>query len=125
MTSSAVERSPMTQSSGDSGPGFAGFLGGVRVVEVGNELGEYCGKVLAALGADVVGIEPEGGEATRSYGPFYHDDPHPDRSLYFWHYNFGKRGIVLDLDTSAGQQRFRELADTVDVIIDARSRTYL
>ena len=82
---------------------FAGFLGGIRVLEIGDELGEYCGKVLAGLGADVVRVEPPGGEATRRFGPFYHDEPDPDRSLYFWHYNLGKRSVVLDLDAAEGR----------------------
>ena len=45
------------------------FLPGIRVIEIADELGEYCGKVLAGLGADVIKIEPLGGEVTRSYGP--------------------------------------------------------
>lgn len=105
--------------------GKVGFLHGVRVVELAGELGEYCGKVLAGLGADVVKVEPPQGEETRTYGPFHHDEPHPDRSLHFWHYNYGKRGVVLDLDSDAGRVRFRRLVDTADVLIDARSRTHL
>jgi crotonobetainyl-CoA:carnitine CoA-transferase CaiB-like acyl-CoA transferase len=104
---------------------FEGFLGGIRVLEIGDELGEYCGKVLAGLGADVVRVEPPGGEVTRTYGPFYQDEPNPNRSLYFWHYNFGKRGIVLDLDEPGDQQRFARLAETCDVIVDSRPRDYL
>jgi crotonobetainyl-CoA:carnitine CoA-transferase CaiB-like acyl-CoA transferase len=101
------------------------LLDGVRVVELADELGEYCGKVLAGLGADVVKIEPPGGEPTRGYGPFYADERHPNRSLYFWHYNFGKRSVVLDLDDPVGQSRFTELASRADVLIDTRHRRYL
>ena len=104
---------------------FAGFLGGIRVLEIGDELGEYCGKVLAGLGADVVRVEPPGGEATRRFGPFYHDEPDPDRSLYFWHYNLGKRSVVLDLDAAEGRQAFARLARTADVVVDTRPRGYL
>lgn len=102
-----------------------GYLDGVRILEIGDELGEYCGKVLAGLGADVVRVEPPGGEVTRGYGPFYRDQAHPDRSLYFWHYNFGKRGLELDLDDPADQARFRDLAQAADVILDSRPRGYL
>jgi crotonobetainyl-CoA:carnitine CoA-transferase CaiB-like acyl-CoA transferase len=101
------------------------FLPGIRVIEIADELGEYCGKVLAGLGADVIKIEPLGGEVTRSYRPFYNDEPHPNRSLYFWHYNFGKRGIVLDLDSEVDRQQFMRLAETADIIIDTRHRNYL
>ena len=88
------------------------FLDGVRVLELADERGEYCGKVLAGLGADVIKIESPGGETTRFIGPFYKDEPHPNRSLYFWHFNFGKRGIVLELDTAEGRDHFRSLLRT-------------
>ncbi|MBX3485452.1 CoA transferase [Phenylobacterium sp.] len=97
----------------------------MRILEIGAELGEYCGKILAGLGADVVRVEPRGGEVTRAYGPFRHDEAHPDRSLYFWHYNFGKRSVELDLDDPADQARFRSLALGCDVILDSRPRGYL
>jgi crotonobetainyl-CoA:carnitine CoA-transferase CaiB-like acyl-CoA transferase len=108
----------MTQSDGS-------FLCGVRVLELADELGEYCGKLLAGLGADVIKIEPPGGEKTRSYGPYYHSEPHPNRSVHFWHYNFGKRGIVLDLETDADRTHFLRLAYAADVVIDTRPPDYL
>src|SRR3974390_1964934 len=112
-------------SGGDRGEVFAGFLGGIRVVEVGNELGEYCGRVLAGLGADVVRVEPPGGDVTRSFGPFVADEPHPDRSLYFWHYNLGKRSVVLDLDTAEGQEELAGLIAGADVVLDSRPQGFL
>lgn len=114
-----------SRNSAGEGNAFDGYLGGLRILEVGDELGEYCGKILAGLGADVVRVEPVGGEITRGYGPFYRDEPHPDRSLYFWHYNFGKRSIELNLDDTAGQESFRSLALSADVILDSRPRGYL
>lgn len=104
---------------------FNHFLGGLRVVEIGNELGEYCGKVLAGLGADVVRVERPGGDETRSNGPFCHDEPHPDRSFYFWHYNFGKRSVVLDLDSTEGQADLTRLLETADIVVDSKPRAYL
>jgi crotonobetainyl-CoA:carnitine CoA-transferase CaiB-like acyl-CoA transferase len=106
-------------------PAGEGYLHGVRVLEVANELGEYCGKVLAGLGADVIKVEPLGGEITRTYGPFYHDVEDRDGSLYFWHYNFGKRGVELDLDTAEGQEAFRSLAADAHVVIDTRPRGFM
>ena len=61
-----------------------GPLAGVRVVELANETGQFCGKLLGDLGADVVKIEPPGGEPFRQLGPFFNDIPHPERSLSFW-----------------------------------------
>lgn len=102
-----------------------GYLDGLRVLEIGGELTEYCGKVLAGLGADVVRVEPPGGDTTRGYGPFYRDEPHPDRSLYFWHHNLGKRSATLDLDDADGREQFESLARHADVLLDGRTRTYL
>jgi crotonobetainyl-CoA:carnitine CoA-transferase CaiB-like acyl-CoA transferase len=102
-----------------------GFLSGVRVLELADELGEYCGKVLAGLGADVIKVEPLGGEVTRSYGPFAGDDPHPDKSLYFWHYNFGKRGVTVDLESEHGRDQLARLIKTADVVLETRPRRYL
>jgi len=102
-----------------------GFLSGVRVLELADELGEYCGKVLAGLGADVVKIEPLGGEVTRSYGPFEGDDPHPEKSLHFWHYNFGKRGVTVDLESERGRAELAHLIEHADVVLETRPRGYL
>lgn len=96
-----------------------GPLVGLRVLELADEKGQFCGKLLGDLGADVVKIEPPGGEATRGLGPFLDDIPHPDRSLAFWYYNTSKRGITLDLSTASGQAVFRRLAATADVIVES------
>lgn len=101
------------------------YLRGLRVLELGTETTEYAGKLLAGLGADVVKVEPVGGEPTRAYGPFYRDLPDPNRSLYFWHYNHGKRGIVLDLDGEPDRERLRRLVEAADVVLDGRPRGYL
>ena len=69
------------------------MLSGLRVIEFADETAEYCGLLLAGLGAEVVKVEPEGGSPTRRIGPFYEDIPGPERSLYFWNYNRGKRSV--------------------------------
>jgi crotonobetainyl-CoA:carnitine CoA-transferase CaiB-like acyl-CoA transferase len=95
-----------------------GPLAGLRVLELADEKGHFCGKLMADLGADVVKVEPPGGEAARRVGPFLDDIPHPDRSLSFWYYNTSKRGITLDLATADGQGIFRGLAAGADVILE-------
>ncbi len=95
-----------------------GYLHGVRVVELADEQGEYAGKVLAGLGADVVKVEPPGGNSTRSIGPFLDNEPHPDRSLHFWHYNFGKRGLTADLSKGPGREKLAGLLSTADVFLE-------
>jgi crotonobetainyl-CoA:carnitine CoA-transferase CaiB-like acyl-CoA transferase len=95
------------------------FLSDVRVIEVGDEKGEFCGKLFAGAGADVVKVEPPGGTSSRALGPFYKDEPHPDRSLYFWNYNLGKRGVTLDIGAREGTEIFRKLLSNATVLIDS------
>ena len=105
-------------------PGEGPFAG-IRVLELSGEMGQFCGKLMADLGADVIKIEPPGGEASRRVGPFLDDVPHGDRSLAFWHYNTSKRGITLDLETADGQAIFRRLAARADVILETRAPGHL
>lgn len=95
-----------------------GPLAGLRILELADEKGQFCGKFLGDLGADVVKIEPPGGEPNRHVGPFLDDIPHPERSLSFWYYNTSKRGITLNLETADGRQLFKRLAATTDVILE-------
>jgi crotonobetainyl-CoA:carnitine CoA-transferase CaiB-like acyl-CoA transferase len=95
-----------------------GPLAGLRILEFADETGHFCGKLLGDLGADVVKIEPPGGERSRRIGPFLDDVPDPERSLSFWYYNTSKRGITLNLATADGRQLFRRLAITADVIVE-------
>jgi crotonobetainyl-CoA:carnitine CoA-transferase CaiB-like acyl-CoA transferase len=96
-----------------------GALADLRVLEVVDESGEYAGRILAGLGADVVKLEPPGGAPSRRIGPFLNDDPHPDQSLYFWHYNVGKRSATVDLDRPEGRGVLARLARRFDVVLAA------
>ena len=87
----------------------AGAFSGLRVLELSDEKGQWCGKLMGDLGADVIKIEPPGGESSRTIGPFYQDVPNRERSLYFWHYNTSKRGVTLDLETEDGRRLFRKI----------------
>jgi benzylsuccinate CoA-transferase BbsE subunit len=99
-------------------PGSPGPLGGLAVVELASEWSAYGGKLLADLGADVVLVEPPQGHHTRGYGPFAGDQPDPEGSLWFWHYNTSKRGVIIDLDTPPGQDAFRSLLYCSDVLLE-------
>src|ERR1019366_4648002 len=104
---------------------MTGPLTGLRVLEFADEKGQFCGKLLGDLGADVVKIEPPSGEPCRHVGPFLDDIPHPDRSLSFWYYNTSKRGITLNLETADGRALFRRLAAGADVILETFRPGYL
>jgi crotonobetainyl-CoA:carnitine CoA-transferase CaiB-like acyl-CoA transferase len=100
-----------------SGKGAA--LDGVRVLELASVRGAYCGKLFADMGADVLLIEPPGGQASRWTPPFWGDAPDPDSSLPFLHANTSKRGVTLDLASGQGRGLFRRLAADADLIIEA------
>lgn len=93
-------------------------LAGFRVVELSHERGAWAGKLLADMGADVIVVEPTGGDPARRFAPFLDDEPGPDRSLYWWHYNTSKRGVSLDLELEAGRDAFRRLVASADVLIE-------
>ena len=93
-------------------------LDGLRVIELSNERGALAGKLLADMGAEVVVVEPPDGDRTRSYEPFLRDEPGPERSLYWWHYNTSKLGVSLDLDAEHDRGRLRQLLESADVLIE-------
>ncbi len=93
-------------------------LEGLRVLEL-DELvaGPYATKVLADLGADVVKIEPPGGDGARRLGPFVDGEPGPERSVLFHHLNTSKRGLCVDAATPAGRDTLAGLAGDVDLVV--------
>jgi crotonobetainyl-CoA:carnitine CoA-transferase CaiB-like acyl-CoA transferase len=91
----------------------------IRVLDLCGPLGQYCGKLLADLGADVIKIEPPQGDRARYLAPFTGDRPDPERSLVFLNYNTNKRSVVLDLDTVEGRGAFLRLLQTADVVLES------
>ena len=100
-------------------PTSRGPLAGVRALALTQERAALTAKELAELGAEVILIEPPGGEPLRRIGPFLDDRPGPDRSLAFYH--AGHRSIVADLGTPDGRQRVRDLAAEADILIEDRA----
>ena len=102
-------------------PQNPGPLSGVRGIELASAMAAATGKLLADLGADVILVEPIGGHATRHFGPFVGDQPHPDRSLHFWSYNTSKRSVEIAFDTPEGAGQFRSLIASADIVVEAES----
>ncbi len=107
------------------GDGAGTLLEPYRVLDLTDEKGFLCGKMLADMGADVIKIEPPGGDPSRLLGPHYHDEVDPEKSLYWLAYNANKRSITLDLETTAGRDAFRQLATTADVVVESFRPGYL
>lgn len=93
-------------------------LAGRRVLELADERGVYCGKLLADMGADVIKIERPGGDATRDIPPFWGDQPHPEKGLFFLYTNTSKRGVTLDIRRAEGQGLLKRLIETADLVLE-------
>src|SRR5438270_9114259 len=93
-------------------------LAGLRVVEICDEIGAYCGKLLADLGAEVIKIEPPGGARQRRTPPFFHGLESADASLAFWAHNTSKKSVVLDLESEAGREAAAALIATSDAVLE-------
>ncbi len=95
------------------------MLDNCRALDLTDENGFLCGKILADLGADVIKVERPGGDPSRNLGPFWHDIPHPEKSLSWFAYNSNKRGITLDIAKPAGRKLFHDLLKTADFVIES------
>ena len=100
-------------------------LTGIRVVEIAHERIAFAGKLMADMGAEVFLVEPAGGTPSRGYPPFVDDVPGENRSLYFMHYNTGKRSVILDLDSADDREKFLRLVATADVLLESEPVTRL
>ena len=90
----------------------------LRVLDLTDEKGMFCCKLLADMGADVIKIERPGGDPTRELGPFARLSSVPNSSLFFWYHNTSKRSITLNLEMREGQDIFRKLSERADVIVE-------
>lgn len=102
-----------------------GMLSPYRVLDLTDEKGLMCGKIMGDLGADVIKIERPGGDLARNIGPFYHDEAEPEKSLFWFALNTSKRGITLDIEKPAGQEIFQKLVKTADFVIESFPPGYL
>ena len=87
--------------------------------------GSFCGRLLADYGADVLKLEPPTGASLRRMGPFFGDDPHPEKSLFYLLMNLNKKGATLNLETVTGRNILKRLVPHVDVVIESYRPGYL
>ena len=94
-------------------------LKGLRVLELGTFVSApYCGKLFAGYGAEVIKIEPPGGDISRAHGPFKDEVPNPETSALFLYLNTGKKSVVVDVGSPSGRESFLGLVETADVLIE-------
>jgi len=102
-------------------PGLKGY----RALDLTDEKGYLCGKILGDLGVEVIKIEPPGGDPGRYSPPFYRDTPDPERSLTWWAFNTSKKSVELDIRQKNGREKLLELVAVADIIIESFPAGYL
>jgi crotonobetainyl-CoA:carnitine CoA-transferase CaiB-like acyl-CoA transferase len=94
-----------------------GALAGVRVLELSHSSAAVTGRLLADLGADVIKIEPPGGEAARFAEPAA-KLPNGEMASFYWlAFNINKRSICVDLNRAEGRRDFARLARSADIVV--------
>lgn len=94
-------------------------LSGLRIIDLTwNTAGPFCTRMLGDYGADVIKIEPPGGDPARLLPPHYRDEPGLERSGLFLFLNTNKRSMVLDLKSAADRERLIELVRGADALIE-------
>ncbi|MGB6206952.1 CoA transferase, partial [Mycobacterium sp.] len=95
-------------------------LSGIRIVELAESVaGEYCGKLLADFGAEVIKIErPHRGSPTRAMAPIIGDDGSPERSALFAYLNTNKRSVVLDVSSPDEIETLHKIVATANAVVD-------
>jgi crotonobetainyl-CoA:carnitine CoA-transferase CaiB-like acyl-CoA transferase len=102
----------------------SGPLEGLRVLDLGTRIAApFCAGLLGEMGAEVIKVEqPDGGDFMRTIGPFVPPADDPDgRATYslFWAVEGrGRKSVTIDLRQEAGQDLFRRLAATADVVVE-------
>ena len=94
------------------------MLSSIRVLDLSDEAGFLAGKILGDLGADVVKVEPPGGDRAGRRPPYLAGVADPERSLAWLALNTSKRGVTLDLESNAGRGVLHRLLGAADVLLD-------
>ena len=102
-------------------------LGQFRIIDLSTGVaGPLCTKMFADYGSEVIKVElPGSGDPSRSIGPFFHDDPHPEKSLLFFYLNCNKQGVTLNPETVAGKNLLLALIKDADTLVENFPAGYL
>lgn len=94
-------------------------------LDLTDETGFICGEILCELGAEIIKVEPPQGQESRNIGPYWHNEADPEKSLYWFAYNRGKKGITLNIETADGQEIFKRLAREANFVIESFAPGYM
>ena len=91
----------------------------LKVVETAQGVaGPHCGRFLAALGADVIKIEPPSGDWSRKLAPFLGESENIESSAIYQYNNSGKKSVILDLSVPTGISKLSDLVSKADILIE-------
>ena len=104
-----------------------GLLQDICVLDLSNDRGQFCGRILGDLGAEVIKIEKPDGDETRyqSLGTRNKHVPNDERSLLWLFCNTNKKGITLDIERNDGKRIFKRLVSKADIVIESFTRNHL
>ncbi len=94
-------------------------LAGIRIIDLSQSVpGAYSTRLLAGFGAEVIKVEPPGGDRLRHEPPFWRDEPHVEGGALHLHLNTGKRSVTLDLGRAEDRETLRGLVATADAVVE-------
>ena len=97
----------------------------LRVIDLADDRGIFCARILGDMGADVIKIEPPTGDPARRIGPFFHDEPGIENSLYWQAYAANKRSVTLDIEQAEGRELLLRLVRDADFLVESFRPGYL
>ena len=101
------------------------MLGCYRILDLTTEKAFMCGRALSDFGAEVIKIEPPGGDPSRREGLFPNDIPDPEKNLTWLAFNANKKSVTLDITSSEGKELFKKLVKTADAVLESYAPGYL
>ena len=96
-----------------------------RILDLTTEKAFMCGRALADWGAEVIKIEPPGGDPARFRGLFLEDKVDPEKNLTWLAFNANKKSVRLDITKKEGKELFLKLIRTADAVIESYAPGYL
>ena len=98
-----------------------GPLDGVTVLDLTLDIaGPYCTKLFADFGADVLKVEPPGGDPSRAVGPWYQGVRGTERSGTFFYFNTNKRSLVVDIERAEARSVMERLIGRADIVVESQ-----
>ncbi|MGD1117912.1 MAG: CoA transferase [Dehalococcoidales bacterium] len=96
-----------------------------RILDLTTEKAFIAGRALSDWGAEVIKIEPPGGDPARFRGLFYKDDPDPEKNLTWFAFNANKKSVTLDITAAKDKELFKKLVKTADAVLESYPPGYL